>query len=68
MPRVMKKIYIIPSMDSAPMISLPYMLPPSREEKRGYAIDNFEHDDSKIIDIEEQIDDSEEYGWFIEID
>ena len=50
------------------MISLPYMLPPSREEKRGYAIDNFEHDDSKIIDIEEQIDDSEEYGWFIEID
>ena len=26
MPRVMKKIYIIPSMDSAPMISLPYYI------------------------------------------
>lgn len=64
MPRVMKKIYIIPSMDSAPMISLPYMLPPSREEKRGYAIDNHDADDDKIIKIEEQTDD---YGWFIDI-
>ncbi|MBO7557915.1 MAG: hypothetical protein J6T52_05430 [Bacteroidaceae bacterium] len=60
----MKKIYIIPSMDSAPMISLPYMLPPSREEKRGYAIDNHDADDDKIIKIEEQTDD---YGWFIDI-
>lgn len=65
MTRVMKKIYIIPSMDIAPMISLPYMLPPSREEKRGYAIDNFNADDDKIIEIEEQTDD---YGWFITID
>ena len=68
MPCVMKKIYIIPSMDSAPMKSFPYMLPATGERRRGYAIDNFEHEDSKIIDIEEQIDDSEEYGWFIEID
>ena len=65
MPRVMKKIYIIPSMDSAPMKSFPYMLPATRERRRGYAIDNFEHDDDKIIEIEEQKD---EYGWFIEID
>ena len=65
MTRVMKKIYIMPITDIAPVISLPYMIPESREPRRGYAIDNFEHDDDKIIEIEEQKD---EYGWFIEID
>ena len=68
MTRVMKKIYIIPSIDIAPMISLPYMLPPSREEKYGYAIDNFNADDDKIMKIEEQTDDNDDYDWFIDID
>ena len=65
MPRVMKKIYIIPSMDSAPMKSFPYMLTATGEKKYGYAFDNTEHDDSKIIEIEEQTD--EDYGWYIDI-
>ena len=67
MTRVMKKIYIKLSMDIAPMISLPYMLPPSQEEKRGWAIDNKHANDDLINPITEQTDDSEDYGWFIDI-
>ena len=36
------------------------------KDKYGYAFDNTEHDDSKIIEIEEQTD--EDYGWFVTID
>ena len=57
MTRVMKKIYIMPTTDIAPMISFPYMIPESREPRRGYAIDNDDALDENIIDIEEQTDD-----------
>lgn len=53
-------------MDIAPMKSFPYMLTATGEKKYGYAFDNTEHDDSKIIEIEEQTD--EDYGWFVTID
>ena len=57
MTRVMKKNYIMPITDIVPMITLPYMVPESREPRRGYAIDNDEALDENIIDIEEQTDD-----------
>ena len=56
MTRVMKKNYIMPITDIAPMITLPYMVPESREPRRGDAIDNDDALDENIIDIEEQTD------------
>lgn len=63
----MKKIYILPSMESAPMKSFPYMLNATGEKRRGWAVDNFNAEDSKIIDIEEQTE-GDDYGWFVTID
>lgn len=50
-----KKNYIQPDLRTLALVAEPF-LAASDEPKRGYAVDNEEADDSKIINVEKQTD------------
>ncbi|MBQ7634642.1 MAG: hypothetical protein IJS89_03615 [Bacteroidaceae bacterium] len=50
-----KKNYIQPDLRTLALVAEP-LLAASDESKRGYAVDNEEADDSKIINVEKQTD------------